>query len=511
MFFLSIKSAPSRYLFWIILFFASFFKFSHAQIQQVARLEIPTEPGKEDFNIISAKEYGLLLYRNVDTMEGKQLELIQIDSTVKQVWKGYIPIDRSLVMLHSQVKNNLLFMLFKDKNHVSGDFMILVFQLNTSRFFTHLVKNLIPFSPTQFNITTEAALIGGYFNYRPLVVYYNFSQKQSKVLPGFFNEPGELNQMRANKDGSIDIIVSGKNFEKKNCLWLRNYDNQGTLVKTIVLTPDEKKSLIFGSSMPSSNDEQVVSGVYGRYTGYSRGIFVAVVNAVGEYTIRYYNFSELQRFFSYMKAGRERRIKSRIERRKTKGKKSKFNYRFLMHELIPYNNQYILVGEAFYPHYSYSANRYSAFSPYRSYGMPMYRDGLVFDGYSYTHAIVIGFDQSGKIIWDNSFEINDVLSMQLEQFVKVQPEEDRIVLLYLFQNALRSKIIKGSEVIEGKAIEDLSRKNTKQRSRTRAQDFGNSKLDHWYDQYFFAYGNQVVPVTDDLKQKVFFINKITYK
>src|SRR6185369_11103368 len=129
------------------------------------------------------------------------------------------------------------------------------------------------------------------------------------------------------------------------------------------------------------NDEQIVSGVYGRYSSYSRGIFVGVVNSVGEYTIRYYNFSELQRFFNYMKAGRERRIKNRIERRKVKGKKSKFNYRLLVHELVPYNNQYILIGEAFYPHYTYSSNSFRTFNYAPRYygGSPLYRDGLVFD------------------------------------------------------------------------------------------------------------------------------------
>ena len=514
MYFTLTKSVRSKQRFCIVLFCFAFHSVLFSQIQQLARFELPVDFGKENFNVISAQQSGLLLYRNLETKEGRQLELIRVDSTLKQVWQGYIPVDRDLVLLKSQVKPNLLFLLLKSRSYNSGDFLILSVQLDNGKYSTYVVKNFIPFSPAQFNLTSEAALIGGYFNYRPLIVYYNFLQRQSKVLPGFLNEPGELNQVRTNVDGSIDVIVSGKNLERKNCLWLRNYDNQGTLVKTIVLTPDEKRSLIFGSSMQSSEDEQVVSGVYGRYTSYSRGIFVAVINSVGEYTIRYYNFSELQRFFNYMKAGRERRIKSRIERRKIKGKKSKFNYRFLVHELVPYNNQYILIGEAFYPHYSYSSSSFRTFNyaPRYAYAGPLYRDGLIFDGYNYTHAVVIGFDKSGKLLWDNSFEINDVRSMQLEQFVKIQPEEDRVVLLYLFENALRSKIIKGSEVLEGKTTDILNPDG--QGKKEKAKNIENSKLDHWYGQYFFAFGNQAIqPGKGDEanKGKMFFINKITYK
>jgi hypothetical protein len=514
MFFTLTKSVQSRQRFCIVLFCFVFHASLFSQIQQLARFELPVDEGKESFNVISAQQTGLLLYRNIETPDGRQLELIRVDSTLKQVWQGYIPIDRDLVLLKSQVKPNLLFLLLKSRNYSSGDFVILTVQLDNGKYSSYIVKNLIPFSPTQFNLTADAALIGGYFNYRPLIVYYNFLNRQSKVLPGFLNEPGELNQVRTNPDGSVDVIVSGKNFEKKNCLWLRNYDNQGSLVKTIVLTPEEKRSLIFGSSMQASDEEQIVSGVYGRYSSYSRGIFVAVINSVGEYIIRYYNFSELQRFFNYMKAGREKRIKSRIERRKVKGKKSKFNYRFLVHELIPYNNQYILIGDAFYPHYSYSSNSFRTFNynyAPRSYVGPLYRDGLIFDGYNYTHAVVIGFDKGGKLLWDNSFEINDVRSMQLEQFIKIQPEEDRVVLLYLFENALRSKIIKGSEVLEGKTTDILHSEGPE---KVKAKNIENSKLDYWYDHYFFAFGNQAAQSGKGFeanKPKIFFINKITYK
>jgi len=509
------KSAQGKQRFCIVLFCFVVHASLFSQIQQLARFELPIDQGKESFTVISVQQSGLLLYRNIETAEGRQLELIRVDSTLKQVWQGYIPIDRDLVLLKSQVKPNVLFLLLKSRNYISGDFLILAVQLDNGRYSTYVVKNLIPFSPSQFNLTTEAALIGGYFNYRPLIVYYNFLNRQSKVLPGFLNEPGELDQVRTNLDGSVDVIVSGKNFERKNCLWLRNYDNQGSLVKTILLTPDEKRSLIFGSSMQASNGEQIVSGVYGRYSSYSRGIFVAVINPVGEYTIRYYNFSELQHFFNYMKAGRERRIKSRIERRKIKGKKSKFNYRFLVHELIPYNNQYILIGEAFYPHYSYSSSPFRTFNYNnlsRSSSTPLYRDGLIFDGYDYTHAVVIGFDKGGKLLWDNSFEINDVRSMQLEQFIKIQPEEDRVVLLYLFENAVRSKIIKGADVLEGKTTDVLNSEETEKKAKAKSVE--NSKLDYWYDHYFFAFGNKTLQSdkgNEENKRKIFFINKITYK
>jgi len=488
---------------------------ANAQIQQSARLEIPLEGNDHSgYRVVSAQQFGLVIYRSIDTPEGPKIELSRLDTALHEVWHGFIGTDKKLQLLYAQVHENILSLLLKGANYASGDFLIINIRLEKGNYTTHLVKNAIPFNPTQYVVTSTAALIGGYFNYRPLAVYFNFTQQQSKILPGFFNEPGELDQMSLNPDGSIDIIVSAKNFEHKKCLWIRNYDSEGSLSKTVVVTPEDKKNLIFARSVQSAQGEQIVCGVYGRYADYSRGVFVAVINAMGEYTVRYYNFADLHNFFKYMKASRERRILSRIQRRKIKGKKTRFNYRMMVHDLIPYNNQFVMLGEAFYPHYSYANRSYGGLSTFSRYNSnPIMREGMVFDGYQYTHAVVIGFDTNGKLIWDNSFEVNDVRTMQLEQFVKIQAERERIILLYLHENILRSKIIKGSEVIEGKSEDNLMPQVAS--GKVKVKDIENSRLDYWYNQYFFAFGIQSIKTTPSAgianTRKVFFINKITYK
>jgi len=372
---------------------------------------------------------------------------------------------------------------------------------------------MIPFSPSDFIVTDEAALVGGYFNDRPLVVHYAFKEQRSKILPGFFNEPGELNQLKAFDDGSVDVIVSARNFEKKRCLWIRNYDPLGNLIKTTIIQPEKNKSLIYGHSVKLANGEEIVAGMYGRFSNaeYSRGIFVADVNEMGEYSIDYYNFGHLQNFFSYMKAGRQKRLKSRVERKTIRGKKIKFNYRFLIHDFVPYKNQYIMTGEAYYPHYIYT-NMYStsSYSNLRSYGSGYsrtQRNDMIFDGYQYTHAVVIGFNKTGKLVWDNSFEINDVRSMELQKFVKVRPQEDRIVMMYLFGNSLRTKLIHDAEVLEGKtknvvkSSEDIDEKKIKTES---------EQLDYWYGDYFYTFGIQRWQTGKDSNKRILYVNKITY-
>lgn len=491
-------------------------KFVYCQVEQTTRWEVGV-PGNNDevYSVASIDSLGLIVYSKLIGTEVDQLELIMLDTALHEKWKGYITIERGLAVAQTTFRKNSFYILLRNVRLAS--FVMIDLDLRTNQYKTHIIKNAIPFIPTEFDSTEGAVLIGGYFNYRPLVLHYSLTLKKSKILPGFFNEPGELTQMKITPDGSIDIIVSAKNYEKRKSLWIRNYNNEGDLIKTTVLESHEKRNLIFGRSVKMPNNEQVVAGVYGRNTEYSRGIFVATINPFGEYTTRYYNFADLQNFFHYLKANQERRIKKRIDRRKVKGKSTKFNYRLLVQELIPYQNQFIMLGEAFYPKYVYRQSYGNAFGPYNSSrgysNYSPYRNDLIFDGYQYTHAIVIGFDASGKVKWDNSFEINDAKSFKLEQFVKIAPAEDHIDLLYLFENLIRTKVIKGNEVLEGKTADEL--KVFSDEGVVTKGDAKTSHLDYWYGHHLFASGVQTIRRTKSRKEqpfkKVFFINKILYK
>ncbi len=472
---------------------------SLAQMKQINRLEIPISNNESaNFSIVSAGKEGLMIYRRLYDSPLDKLEIIRVDTTLQQVWSKKLEIAKGLRDVKAIVKQNYLFVLFKANNNRFGDFLIAAVDINDGAYIVYRVQNLISFNPTEFVITNEAALIGGYFNYRPLIVYFNFSSQKSKILPGFFNEVGELTQVKSYSDGSVDVIVSSDNYERKKCLWIRNYNAEGDLIKTIILEPGDKKNLIFGRSVNLGNDDQAVVGVYGRFKEYSRGIFIARINPFGEYQIKYYDYGDLHHFFNYMKAGRQERIKQRIERKKIKGKKAKFNYRLIVHEVIKTNDSFVMLGEAFYPKYAFVN------------GMSQTR---ILIGYQYTHAVVICFDEKGNLTWDNSFEINDVKTSTLDQYVKIQAQDDKIYLQYVYANEIRSKIIRDSEIIEGKSTDKLKLKF--EDDILKGTEYGSSKLDYWYDDKLFIFGVQQIrnysQTRANSNRRVFFINKIHYE
>ena len=165
-----------------------------------------------------------------------------------------------------------------------------------------------------------------------------------------------------------------------------------------------------------------------------------------------------------------------------------------------------MLCEAFYP--KYQSSNISFLSGY-SIGVPYGAGGRVFVGYQYTHAVVMCFDKHGKMLWDNSYEINDARSFNLEQFVKLEVEQDKIAMMYLYDGEIRTKVIKNNQVLEGKTSDEI--KTLREFDLAKDNEVEGGKLDYWYDNKLYACGVQEIMNNGLGKRKVFFINKVTFK
>jgi hypothetical protein len=517
MYFTSIKSGWSNLVFCI--FFLGI-RPSLAQINQVARIELPLLATETEYpKIATFKEKGIILYRTLLAPDANYVELQKLDTALKEQWKGAIMLDRKSSFFRAKTKEGFLVFLYWNKNSVTSNYQVLVVNEAKGSYGTYDINNAIPFNPTDFDVTGNSLIIGGYFNLRPIVLHFSFITKTTKVLPGYFNEPGEITELKTYINGSFDIIVRVKTAAKGKSLWLRNYDKEANLKSTIVLNSESRKNFIHGKSIQLENGNQLIAGTYGRNTEYARGLFFAVADSTGRSKVNYYNFSELKKFFSFLRTRKEVRIRERITRRASKGKQTKFSYRLILHDLIPYKNHFLLVAESYYPRYSYptysNRNVYNSaftFNPYLN-SNSTYRGDYVFDGFQYTHAVVAGFNRRANLLWDNSLEINDIKNMQLEQHVKVLPTENGADLVYLFENILHTKVIKDSLVIAPKKSIPIQLSNDEEEAAKK--DGAANFLAYWYDDYLIASGVQRLRNKKlgrfAVERRVFYINKVKSK
>lgn len=481
------------------------------QIVQPDRIEIPLTKSDVGYEVAPMAENGMFLYRNLLLNNTRLIELVKLDTSFTQQWQGYLKHDNEFELIGKRHAKGKLHLLLRHIDIRRKG--MLIFRVNEAdgTYHQHVVKNFIAFVPTEFQVSETAAIIGGYYNNVPVVLYYNFDTQQSRILPGLLNEAGELTQIEVHDDGGFNVLISAFIPTGNRTIWIKQYDPEGNLLFQMPLKTEGNKHLLFGRSVYTGNASQLIAGTYGnRRSEYSKGLFLASIDPSGYQQIRYYNYGDLHNFFKFMKVKREQRIKDRIERRKEKGKNVRFNYRFIVHEVVPYKDQFVLLGEAFYPKYITVDNRYSSsFFYYGAMPAMVSNRGRVFDGFRYTHAVVMGFDAQGHHLWDNTFEINDVKTFTLEQFVRLEMQPDKIALLYLFENQIRSKIIEGNNVVEGKTIEPIRPLDGETVVRNRASA-SKSRLNYWYKDNFYAYGIQQIAKGSEGEQTVFYVNKVSF-
>lgn len=505
-----------------LLFFTLFLPligYAQLELEQPNRFETELEHFDDGFEIITGAENGVILYRSLneyDKKGGQLWNFVLLDTALNITWQKDVYMEKNISYKGYDYAMGSYYFLFQHTSSSSKDLKMMQMTGDTGDTLRYTIKNLVPLSLTEFEVTNGAALLGGYYNSEPVVIHYNLDENKTKVLPGIFGSKTELVQLKV-EDNSITVLVSDRTFDKRNTLTIKNYDVEGEYLNTYRFDPDFDKGLVFGRIADVEDIANLVVGTYGaKRSDYSRGLFLGVVNDEGQQNIEYFNYADFENFFNYMKVNRQKRVSDRIDRKKIKGKKVKFNYRLLVHEIYKQGDIYILLGEAFYPKYS-NTSSYGGFNPNQyggyGYGQNDYMP-VNFAGYRYTHSVVAAFDSKGNMLWDNSFEIEDVVSFSLEQFVHASFTNEGIVLLYLYDNKIRSKIIQGSEVVEGKKFDDIKLSfQDDQVNKYSTNKIGG--LEKWYGNTFIAYGVQRIKNLKDsgvqLNRRVFYINKIQYQ
>jgi hypothetical protein len=233
---------------------------------------------------------------------------------------------------------------------------------------------------------------------------------------------------------------------------------------------------------------------------FALGFYVQQLNEDSK--IHYINFTELDNFFSFMSAKREEKIKQRIKQKKQKGKQVKLRYRLFLHDIIPSNDGWILLAEVFYPEYK-STSSTTGWNNWRNYRI----GNDVYNNFRYSHAIVCGFDKSGKLVWNNSVSLKDIESSELNAKVQMTQQEDYHILAYPDEKLIRTAVIRGNEKV--KDLENFDLKASSESDRIVAAERTN--LAAWYGKSFLVYGYQSVQRNNEITNTdVFYISKLTY-
>jgi hypothetical protein len=198
----------------------------------------------------------------------------------------------------------------------------------------------------------------------------------------------------------------------------------------------------------------------------------------------------------------------------------RLRYRTLIHDLIPFQDGYVMVAEVYYPQYRQNAfgafgGPYLSYSPYRYGGYNnanWYGGSRQADGYHITHALVCGFDKRGNLLWDNTFVLKDVYSNNLTENVRLRPLPDgqRVAIAYLDEEKFNYKIIDHTAPSPNDLHVDLQTTalpTVKEKATSTSQE----GLVAWYGSRFLAFGYQNIRTEKAPNREVFFLNVIGFE
>jgi hypothetical protein len=305
----------------------------------------------------------------------------------------------------------------------------------------------------------------------------------------------------------VNMLIKNK-YKKASKVFMKDL-RKDKLSANLNLKVPQGSEIYRGRFNAINHNLRLMAGAYGPLTGMKRGhetttqgIYVCMFenNKQVFYTaIPWTKFKNAQIAVSNTES-------KAIKRNKKKGKETAISMQILFHDFLVREDEILLFGETYYPHFYYVTETTTD-----AQGRMHTTTRAVFDGYQYTSAIVIALDKSGKMLWENGFNINGPRSFELkERFTFFETEDGGITIIYNEGNMLKSRTIY-SDKVDGKIIAykiDTKKKGDK----TKDVSSEGASIDYWYDNYFVASGFQSIKNKNEKgknkKRNVYYLNKI---
>ena len=323
-----------------------------------------------------------------------------------------------------------------------------------------------------------------------------------------------------------DIQLVGSHEEKE--LWVEYYylsgsyrvmqinrfDSNGKELSSFDIVDNERGKKLNITHSKTKTGKYFSTGTYtqgSRSKRRSIGVFVINYKTNGEIEFQdYINFLDLENYTDFMSVKKEEKLDRKHAKKKSKGKEVNLKELFTVHEMLEKDGEYILLAEAYEPTYrteSYQAAVTDANG--NTTWTTKYRQ--VFDGYLYSHGLVISFDEEGNRVWDKAFALSVYPKpFRVKHNLRPSFEGKQLKLIYLTSGQLASISFYKGEVVS---------ENMQEADKVTYQKYDKVKyaiadVIYWYGKSFISYGEMRLKNKKDKtvakNRYVYYINKITF-
>ncbi len=504
----------------IIFISFSISNFLHAQNKKPIRAEIETKNDADPFYIANINHSGVFVINRLNEFFDKKTQnwaFTSFDQNLQKKWIKKIPLNNDLSYQGFDFDDDSVYFFFHKVNKKSNDnnLSIIAFELFKNG---HTISNIQISEKTKLTslkIFNHSAFFTSKNKDRIFLNIYNFKQRINKEIDIDNSDNLEVEDLEIDSTNNKVYIVQKKEISKKDYrLILKEFDINGLLLTTKEISTNDESKKILTASLAILKDQKIaITGSY-NLSGEKTNIYneTSVLEAAGMYYVKiennnnfnfkYFNFLIFNEINKYLNKREVAKIKKLQESKDTE---FSLNYMLVEHDLLQKNGKLIMLSEAFYPEY-----RTISDMSYDYYGRMVPTSRTIFDGFRYTNAFILCLDEDGNILWNNLFDIWNIISMEVKERVSIMPLKDEYVFAYNNEGELVYKTISDSSIIS----EIDNTKLELPYANDKIMENPSANIEWWYDNYFLCYGIQVIKnnaLANKSKRYVFYLNKIIFE
>ncbi|MDB4835301.1 hypothetical protein OAH12_01820 [Cyclobacteriaceae bacterium] len=292
----------------------------------------------------------------------------------------------------------------------------------------------------------------------------------------------------------------------------KRFDINGKALKSFTLAASTEKYRLNISNSKTKNGSYFSCGTYNlkKPKGTSQGIYVTRYSNDGKVKYdNFINYMDLDNYTNYLPEKTENKLEKKHDKKKARGKELKIKQLMLAHEIIEKGDEYIFLGEGYYA--TYRTEHYTDWvTDANGNSRAVTRTRQVFDGYQYTHGLVVAFDEAGKKTWDQTFGMTlGYKPMHARKFFNATTEGKQLKIMYGTSSLLSSISIYRGDIVNQNVFSATYTENENDKVKHSYGDVG-----FWYGKNFVSYGYQKIKNKKDKnvakKRFIYFINKIEF-
>lgn len=501
------------------------------QPKQDFRMEIEGKAADKPFELISMGPEGLALVQDLQEFShGNQKWRVEmLDTTLRRFWTTDLDLDNRLNLVGFEHIPGTLYLLFRESQTTYYNFQLITMDLSRQQTQSDRIRFDLNFQLTHFTVAGTTALFGGYVNTEPAVLLYDHTSDHPKVLPGLFTKEVSLLDLRANHNGSFNVLLVENRKGASQRLTLRTFDGSGNLLVDDIIPFDTRYSVLSGMTSRLIHDDMMIAGTYGQ--GHSNdvlGFYSLMVDPFQEQAVRYTDLASIAHFLDYLPEKKAKKVLDKAARERADGRIPKYKANLLPIRLDESRGGYYLFAEMFHPpsnttyypygspswNYNYYNNPFGTpGNPYRpaGYDAPYFNDVQRNSEVRMIQSVGLRFRTPTAAPGGTTLAYQDVKRPLLDQTGDFAIRNDSILLTYKYK----------SEIYYLTEAEDMSARPVTEKSSIRLmhptdilkdeEDEGGLRF--WYDRKFYAWGYRKVRATkgDESESRyVFYVNRLDY-